>query len=189
MTQPNADKLKGCPFCGGSARMIEHPNGYGSRTVYEIECSKCRISKNWPDKEIIIRNWNTRPSPPQSAPGDEIPESVIEAMARKLLSIAFGHDGDEYNQGWHDCMQAALTAAEAMGYTLTKQDRVLPELPENVVINRLWQASTDRWRCELELATKTPDGWKHTILPEAHYGMPTPREAVLSAIGKIESGK
>lgn len=84
--------------------------------------------------------------------------------------------------GPHTSMQAALTAAEALGYTLAPSERVLPELPEGWRISKLINGGT---------ATETP-WWSCTLhslnnvyrRPTA-LG-PTPRAAVEAAIGKVQ---
>jgi hypothetical protein len=52
--------LKPCPFDGGAARMVEIENGYGSRPMFVIECSVCRVAKQWTNKEKVTHEWSAR---------------------------------------------------------------------------------------------------------------------------------
>jgi hypothetical protein len=40
--------------------MIEIENGYGSRPMFVVECSVCRVAKQWANKDIVIEHWNKR---------------------------------------------------------------------------------------------------------------------------------
>lgn len=70
-------KLKPCPFCGGTAEMIEAPgNAYaGQKNIYRVECKKGIACPGMPgtrgydtEREAAAA-WNTRA--PQAAAAEE----------------------------------------------------------------------------------------------------------------------
>lgn len=75
-TTPDAELLP-CPFDNGVARLIEQPKGYGLRSMHVIECSVCRVSKSWPDKDIVVEHWNTRTPSPSVERVLKAPKSVV----------------------------------------------------------------------------------------------------------------
>jgi len=60
MKEESKTTLLPCPFDGGTARMLEIENGYGLRPMFVVECSVCRVAKEWANKDIVIKNWNER---------------------------------------------------------------------------------------------------------------------------------
>lgn len=51
---------------------------------------------------------------------------VIEAVARRILALAFGHNGDEYNQGWHDIVDDSLSCDAFRKWLGGLGERTLP---------------------------------------------------------------
>lgn len=176
MTQPNADKLKllPCPFCGASDAMPLRAHRDSQERLFPIvRCMSCFVDvpgKNddyRPDARSAIEHWNARPAP-------RVGDDVVEAMAKVIENA--GYYSESYSK---ELMNGALSAAEAMDYTLCKQDRVLPELPpEEWILQSLsqWQDPLERWECFLQHT----DG--HVVKGEG----PTPRAACLAAIAKVQ---
>ena len=49
-----------CPFCGSEKSKVRHACG-----DYFVECLKCHCTSSLTStKETVIKDWNTRPSPP-----------------------------------------------------------------------------------------------------------------------------
>lgn len=53
-------KLKFCPFCGKSTKMLNRVNSKGQR-VYAAECKNCNAKSNWyTEPQYAAQSWNSR---------------------------------------------------------------------------------------------------------------------------------
>lgn len=139
MDKPNADKLKGCPFCGEDHFHLEQDNHeFFPWLIHSVDGRfSCFFSMRFKTQEEAIKTWNERsdgladnlgvpedfrwPHDPKcecgNCPAPSVGEDVVEAM----VWAAIGESGATVTIISYKMMQATLTAAEAMGYTLTKQ--------------------------------------------------------------------
>lgn len=83
-----------------------------------LPCPTCGWIGQHECKNIVRAPDDTRPAP-------SVGDDVVEAMAKVIENA--GYYSESYSK---ELTNGAITAAEVKGYTLTKQDRVLPELPE-----------------------------------------------------------
>lgn len=115
-------------------------------------------------------------------------KDVIEAMCVAYMNREWNCKGSQPNHNGLDSMQAALTAAAAMGYTLAPDEQTLPELPEGYLMSIDFHRQQDdsyMYSCFLMkrgnlIADDRPINLRGTA--------PTPRAAVLAAISKIDGG-
>lgn len=52
--EPATLLIKGCPFCGGTAKCVE------ARSHAMIYCVDCRAEMDAPNKEEVVKKWNER---------------------------------------------------------------------------------------------------------------------------------
>lgn len=122
---------------------------------------------------------------PDTRPAPLVGEDVVEAMADAHYQAGIDNRPKPKMDSRFQ-MQQALKAAEAMGYTLTKQDRVLPELPEGwelITIDAKTIGDDALYTCEINqfIGLDRID----VIVREGKAWQAAYRAAVLAAIGKI----
>lgn len=124
---PNADKMKECPFPHEHTPYEASPSfaqrNDGKKTYY-IECVTCACCGPIADTaEEAATLWNAYTRPTPSVPGDDVMEAMAKAFyASKVSDGKWEHIPQNAKDAYLRCMQAALSAAEAMGYVLTKQE-------------------------------------------------------------------
>lgn len=100
-----------CPFCGGEAQIVPHPDG--AITTHHAECMEC-VATMWGSstKDDAAAAWNTRPAP-----------SLDVGVVREALEFYANRDNHyldkSYNSHvWHDHgakARAALQQLPAVG--------------------------------------------------------------------------
>lgn len=204
LSVPNADKLRGCPFCGAEAGISKYngtKDNVGKRFVAvwaSCTCVRDQVKQITPASEVLtedqltqlaVEAWNKRYThPAPRGVGKDVVEAMAKAFNEKFYQKQdwdhFSPTTRRYTMG---AMQAALTAAEALGYTFTKQDRVLPELPEGwelIAIDAKTIGDDALYTCEINqfIGLDRIDG----VVLEGKTWQAAYRAAVLAGIAKVQ---
>lgn len=124
-----------------------------------------------------------------TAKADRVVASQIKELSgddyETVRSYLISHRDYVFEDG--KCNEALVALKSLMRKSRDGRDdgMLLPELPENVFLDRLWQPSEKKWRCTLVMHVPVLGSWKQITIPEAHYGLDNPRSAMLAAVAAI----
>jgi len=74
------DNLKPCPLCG-SSHVTMQLNVPKEENIYDITCENCDLHIVREGKDIVMRDWNSRP-------GEAVLEKRIAALEQRLAPAA-----------------------------------------------------------------------------------------------------
>lgn len=161
-TKPNADKLK----LREAISEVLHESILGHAPRDKSSCDSCL---EYADR--ILHAINTRPAP---CVGDDVVANLKIQRGLLYHSTAASTINNALS---------ALTDGLAELLTLTKQDRVLPELPDGWRLQHL-SDSPEGWHCVLLCKNGSQKDVRSNEYPKDR--LPTAISAVLAAIAKVQ---
>ena len=112
-TMDDSDRLKPCPFCGGSASAGFIGGDGDNAGGHYIECDKCGASTNLrfscgeDARPLLIEQWNTRKGKPIPLDDESLAACVL------LLHRMLEAPTSQISVGWKNAIGPALLALKA----------------------------------------------------------------------------